>query len=98
MENLKTKIPRSEEYLEWIRSKKCIVCLKRPVVPHHSETGGYGIKGSDFAAVPLCGVHHGEVHNNGKMTFQEEHGVDFVYEVRTLNGKWRDKLDENETT
>jgi len=95
MEAQKVKIPRSEEYLNWIRAKKCIVCFGSPSHAHHTETGGTGLKGSDYSAVPLCRLHHREVHDMGKVTFQEEYEIDFPLEVRYLNEEW-EKLKKEE--
>ena len=50
---------RSEEYLSYIRGLPCCVCGKS-AEPHHLGTGGMGMKGSDFSAIPMCRKHHDE--------------------------------------
>lgn len=60
----KQKIPRDKKYLAWVKTLPCIECqAPGPSEPHHTETGGTGIKGSDYSAVPLCNKHHQEWHN-----------------------------------
>ena len=58
----KHHILRSEKYLEFIRSKPCLIC-GRPAEPHHERRhsdGGMGLTPSDIYAVPLCREHHGQ--------------------------------------
>ena len=70
--------PRSREYLAFVRSKGCAVC-GRPSDAHHAiGRRGVGIKPSDFGTVPLCRVHHTEIHQMGKDTFQREHSIDLA--------------------
>jgi len=53
--NFKTKTPRDEKYLNYIRSMDCCECgYPGPVDAHHIETGGMGIKCSDYLTVALC--------------------------------------------
>ena len=67
-----TKPARSPRHLATVRSRPC--CLRGlgmgqcsgPVEAHHAfgsaTGGGKALKGSDFAAVPLCVLHHRRVH------------------------------------
>jgi len=68
-------IGQSDDYLDYIRSLPCRICDTNPVDPHHTETGGVGMKGSDFTAIPLCRTHHDELHSGGVKTFQQLHGI-----------------------
>ena len=73
------RIPKAKpvddpEYREYVRSLVCYVCAHgKPVEPHHMETGGTGMKGSDYSCVPLCTRHHREAHDVGKETFEEQY-------------------------
>ena len=62
---------RSEKYLNWVRQKKCLVCRRPGVVPHHEALGqaGWSRKPPDTQTVPLCECDHGLRHDRGKETF-----------------------------
>jgi len=61
--NFKQKTPRDKKYLAWIKTLPCQVCRTPGATePHHTETGGIGIKGSDYSCVPLCHVCHQKLH------------------------------------
>lgn len=76
----KGKIDRNADYLDYIRSLPCLVCDKQ-AEPHHVETGGTSIKGTDYATVPFCREHHGELHSLGKAEFERVFVLDLWYEV-----------------
>lgn len=38
--------------------------------------------------VPLCRAHHTEVHQAGRHTFAERHGLDLAEEARFTWGRW----------
>ena len=62
--NFKRVTPRDEKYRDWVKTLPCLECMKpAPSEAHHTETGGIGIKGSDYSCVPLCLNHHAEWHN-----------------------------------
>ena len=43
--------------------------------PHHVGTGGKGIKGSDYTALPLCREAHDFYHAKGLRAFEKKYGV-----------------------
>lgn len=52
----KPKTPRDKKYLKWISTLPCIFCNKPgPSDPHHTESGGISLKGSDYSCIPVCG-------------------------------------------
>lgn len=58
---------------------------------HHVRSVGAG--GSEKDLVPLCAIHHQELHTTGRWTFFEKYGVD----LRVLADRlwaWRDCSDE----
>jgi hypothetical protein len=73
-------LDRSEDYSNFIRSFACLVCNVKEVHAAHLDTGGTGIKGTDFSQVPLCAEHHINgnkcLHKLGEKKFNEMHGVD----------------------
>lgn len=51
----KEDTPRNDDYLRFVGTHACWDCgAAAPSDPHHTETGGTGLKGSDYSAVPLC--------------------------------------------
>ena len=69
----KIMTPRDRQYLDFIATLPCILCGKPgPSDPHHTASGGMGITGSDYSAIPVCREHHTEIHNTGgKASFCE---------------------------
>ncbi len=86
----KHKPGRSESYLEYIRSRPCCVCQTKPTEPHHTVCGGVGLKGSDFAAIPMCRKHHREIEDRGVDTFQRENQINISTVVATHTIAWLD--------
>ena len=59
---------RDKAHLKFVASQACLVCGRQPSDPHHlrfAQTGAFGRRVSDEFAVPLCRVHHREVHRAG---------------------------------
>lgn len=70
--------PRSEDCLIYIRSHACVVC-GRPADAHHAfGRRGTAVKSSDFACTPLCPMHHVELHQSGRSSFERGHRVSVV--------------------
>lgn len=77
-------IPRSPEYLAFIRRQPCCVTgvIGEDIHPHHlGGDGGTALKGSDFLCVPLRWDQHSRLHEVGQVSFQEETGVDLYFEA-----------------
>jgi len=88
----KTKTPRDNKYIEWIRSLSCCICgYPAPSDPHHSESGGKGIKGSDYSCLPFCHKHHALLHNNGKDSFCKDNTIDLKEMVLYFNKRYMEK-------
>ena len=85
--------PRSDEYLEFVRSHPCAVC-KKPADSHHAfGRRGIGVKSSDYTCVPLCRVHHIELHRTHRRQFESDYQIDLVEVAfnllhRYLTGLW----------
>jgi hypothetical protein len=59
---------RNREHLRAIVKMPCLVCGRKPSDPHHlryAQPRALGRKASDEFTVPLCRMHHREVHRAG---------------------------------
>lgn len=69
-------------HLDWVRAHRCVVRGPRCVAAvhaHHVRTrsgAGTGLKPADAWAVPLCALHHHEVHTMGAHSFEAHYGVE----------------------
>jgi hypothetical protein len=56
---------RNKDHLRFVAQQPCVLCGRKPSDPHHLrfvQPPALGRKASDEFAVPLCRVHHREVH------------------------------------
>ena len=59
---------RSKAHLLFIGAQPCLVCQQTPVDAHHlkfAQQRALGRKVSDEFTVPLCRVHHQDLHRHG---------------------------------
>jgi hypothetical protein len=59
---------RNKAHLKFVASQPCLACGRRPSDPHHlrfAQARALGRKVSDEFTVPLCRMHHREVHRTG---------------------------------
>ena len=83
-EDPKNKREIDKEYLKFVRKHSCLCgvgCIGR-VEAHHTNTRGAG--GSDYKAIPLCVLHHADIDNLGKKTFQNRYFMSFDKEIIRL--------------
>lgn len=65
---LKLRRSRDKEHLRFIATQSCTVCGRQPCEAHHiryAQPRALGRKVSDEFTVPLCRVHHRELHRQG---------------------------------
>ena len=58
---------RDRAHLEFVASQSCLVCGRRPCDPHHlrfAQRRALGRRVSDEFTVPLCRLHHRELHRS----------------------------------
>lgn len=64
----KNKPVRDKKYLAWVRAQPCCYCfIHGPNNPHHIigvGNGRMGSKESDDQTIPLCNLHHRELHES----------------------------------
>ena len=60
---------RNKDHLRYVARQACLICGRQPSDPHHlryAQPRALGRKASDEFTVPLCRVHHREVHRASK--------------------------------
>ena len=81
---------RNKEHLRSVVQQPCLLCGRYPCDPHHlrfTQPRALGKKASDEFVVPLCRIHHREVHRAGdERAWWQAAGVDPVKVARKL---WR---------
>jgi ERF superfamily len=82
---------RDREHLNFVASQPCLVCGRIPSDAHHvkfAEQRTMGRKVSDRFTVPLCRLHHRELHRRGnERAWWKSHGIDPLGIAATLWGK-----------
>lgn len=59
---------RDKDHLKFVATQPCLVCGRLPVEAHHlrfSQPSALGRKVSDAYTVPLCALHHRDLHTTG---------------------------------
>jgi len=59
---------RDKDHLRHVATLPCLVCQAAPSHPHHltfAQPRGLALKVSDEFVVPLCAIHHNDVHREG---------------------------------
>ena len=81
----KNKTDKDPKYLAWIRKQPCVITGKTPCEAHHTDTGGMGMKGSDYSALPLYHTEHKRCHQMGARTFWGTMVLDMVNRLIILH-------------
>lgn len=93
-------VVREPEYLAFLREEgRCPVCLthgapymKRVwtqiIDPAHGKVNGYGSKGSDLEAIPLCRLHHDEMEKLRWPKFCAKYKLDRQREIDIWQTAW----------
>lgn len=89
---------RCKEHLRFVASQPCVICGRKPTHAHHlrhAQSRGVGLKVSDEFTVPLCAIHHNEVHRVGQeQAWWLERNVDPLGIARSL---WQHSPRSNRT-
>ena len=71
---------RDKEHCKFVRSEPCVVCGRAPTEAHHlrfAQPRALGRKVSDEYTVPLCRLHHRDLHSYGdEASWWAEVGID----------------------
>ena len=81
---------RSKEHLRFVASQPCLICGRSPSHAHHiryAQSKGLSLKVSDEFTVPLCAIHHHQIHTTGKeREWWQEHNID---PLKIASGLWQ---------
>ena len=82
---------RDREHLKFVAAQPCLVCGRTPSDAHHikyAEQRAMGRKVSDKFTIPVCRLHHRELHRRGnERAWWECRGIDPLGIAATLWGK-----------
>ena len=82
------------DFVDFVRSEKCVVCYKQPVDPDHLDQIGMGRnrKKKDLiehlSCIPICRQHHTERHAIGISKFESKYNVNLYKENHYYLTKW----------
>ncbi|QIM66294.1 hypothetical protein A4G16_02355 [Mannheimia granulomatis] len=84
----KPKLQRFEwrKWLQYVKAQPCMCCGKQADDPHHiiGYGGKMGSKQHDLFVIPLCRIHHDELHRNvGK--FEQDYGSQLELLIKFLD-------------
>ncbi len=84
----KTKRKRDKDHRAFVASKPCVVCGRQPADAHHlrfAQPTALGRKVSDEFTVPLCRLHHRELHMRAdEVAWWVQHPIDPLRVAREL--------------
>jgi DNA recombination protein Rad52 len=70
---------RDKSHLKYVALQPCLICGREPSQSHHltfCQRRGVSLKVSDEFTVPLCGLHHDELHRSGsERDWWEKHHI-----------------------
>jgi hypothetical protein len=73
---------RDKAHIRFVASRPCLVCGRKPCDPHHlrfAQVRAFGRKVSDEFTVPLCRLHHRELHRaRNEALWWKKMGIDAV--------------------
>jgi len=84
---------RDKTHIRFVSKQPCLVCSRRPADAHHirfSQHTALARKVSDEFTVPLCRVHHRELHRSGnEVDWWQKVGIDPLGVASALWGQTR---------
>lgn len=81
--NPKNKTYKNTEYYNFVKSKPCLKCGKASDAHHVRHA-----KFNDFLCVPLCRIHHSELHAAGCKRWENANNLCFYDEIINLMAEY----------
>jgi hypothetical protein len=79
---------RDKAHLKYVAAQPCLICGRSPADAHHlrfTQPRAMGLKVSDEFTVPLCRIHHRDVHSVGdEVAWWERRAIDPLTTSRVL--------------
>lgn len=76
LNDYKPTVPKSKDYLQEVRELPCCITGQPgPSDPHHTEVGGFRMKGTDYSCIPLSREIHRQVEDYGHEWLEKEFNV-----------------------
>ena len=76
--------------MRFVASQPCLICGRSPSHAHHvryAQSRGLSLKVSDEFTVPLCAIHHHDIHTTGKeKEWWQERNID---PLKVAGGLWQ---------
>jgi hypothetical protein len=96
------KRTRDAAHLRYVADQPCLICARQPAEAHHlrfAQPRAIGSKVSDAFTVPLCALHHRELHARGnEKAWWSDRGRDPLLTANQLWAATRDRSRENSDT
>jgi hypothetical protein len=87
---------RCKQHLRFVASQPCLICGRSPSHAHHvryAQSKGLSLKVSDEFTVPLCTIHHHNIHTTGKeREWWQERSID---PLKIANALWQQNRERN---
>jgi hypothetical protein len=87
---------RSKEHLRFVAGQPCLICGRSPSHAHHirfAQSRGLSLKVSDEFTVPLCAIHHHNIHTTGKeREWWQERNID---PLKIANALWQNSREQD---
>lgn len=89
---LKQPTYRSVKYMKFVKSLPSCISGMPADDAHHIKVRGFGgtTKCSDLFTIPLTREEHSEFHRIGQSTWEELHGQQLVFALRTIEAAFRE--------
>jgi hypothetical protein len=88
---------RSKEHLRFVASQPCLICGRSPSQAHHiryAQPRGISLKVSDEFTVPLCAIHHQQIHTTGdERSWWQERNID---PLKVASALWRQNREQQQ--
>lgn len=90
-----SRIYHSVERVEFVKAQGCLLAYavyfgcSGPVDGHHIRGDGTSRKAGFRFIVPLCRVHHDELHDTGRASFQRFYDIDLTDEAACIENLWQ---------
>jgi len=80
----------------WVKQLGCCICKVKPADNAHLPSrSGMGRKGDADRIVPLCRLHHQELHEQGQALVEARHGIDLSVWADAITIAWERKQNES---